>query len=320
MVRKAGKEGYTIFHMSDLHYDGDNVEIFKQVLDRLLEVAPEYIFITGDMVDNPGDDMEVPMVMVREAMRQVEIEKGRRPILKAVPGNHDFFYKGIYGVRRTKQFYRNFTEEERGSECFPDDLLIVCTFDSNRVMEPRGGMWRRFIQTCRPMTHGLVIERDMDNFSEWIRDAHQNIKESEYQSFLKVALVHHHPMPTRYNFLPKRADEGYMMLENAGVFIYRLIEEDFDLILHGHRHYPQFCRAAYDNHEGKEKEIAVLSCGSSGKSLDDWIRVVGHNFNVIRVGADGSVVVQKYIKQGSGAFHPSLTTITVRKPPRGKAS
>jgi hypothetical protein len=105
-----------------------------------------------------------------------------------------------------------------------------------------------------------------------------------------------------------------MMLENAGVFLYRMIQEEFSLILHGHRHYPQFCRATYYDQNGVEKDIGVLGCGSSGKKADEWIRIVGHNFNVITVRENGSVTATQYFKRGTGDFLPGLREIKVREP------
>ena len=312
----SGRNGYTIFHMSDMHYDGRNVDLFEVVLEQMVEISPEYILVTGDLVEGPGDDLGRPVAMMREAIVEVEKRIGRRPILRVVPGNHDFFFLGAYGIRRAKDFFREFSEQERGHYFSADDKIAIATFDSNRILEPRGGLWRRFVQLLRPMTHGLITERDLDGFSDWTRELKRSDGKEDYLASFKIALVHHHPMPTSYNFLPKLADEGFMMLENAGVFIYRLIQEEFDLILHGHRHVPQFCRAIYYDEEDIEREIAVLGCGSSAKSTDDKTRAFGRNFNLIRVDGNGTANAIQYFKRGTGSFIPGEKVIKIKGPRR----
>ena len=244
-------DGFNIFHMSDLHFNGKNLELLKIVLHHLVESAPRYVFITGDLVEGPGDDLDIAVTMIRNALREVERFAGFRPELKVVPGNHDFFYKGTYGWRRTWKFYRLFTKQERSHGFSPEDMIAIATFDSNQILEPRGSIWRKSVQLMRAMSHGLIIERDLDAFSEWTRQLRRSPDGERYVQSFKVALLHHHPMPTKYSFLPRMADEAFMMLENAGALLYRLIQEDFDLIIHGHRHYPQFCRAVYKNQDGK---------------------------------------------------------------------
>lgn len=307
-------DGFNIFHMSDLHFNGRNLELLKIVLHHLVESAPRYVFITGDFVEGPGDDLDVAVTMIRNALREVERFSGFAPILKVVPGNHDFFYKGTYGLRRTWKFHRLFTEEERSHSFFTGDMIAMATFDSNQIFEPRGGLWRKTVQLMRAMSHGLIIERDLDAFSEWARQLRRSPDGERYAQSFKVALLHHHPMPTKYSFLPRLADEGFMMLENAGALLYRLIQEDFDLIIHGHRHFPQFSRAVYKNQDGEERSVAVLACGSSAKKHDDWIRIVGHNFNIIRISWDGSVHAEQYFRRSTGAFLPGPNSTLIRGP------
>lgn len=316
----AGREGFTIFHLSDIHYEGKNVEIFELALEHLVEFSPEYVFVTGDVVEDPQKDITIPAEMIREALKAVEEKSGITPVFRIVPGNHDLFFMGAYGRKKNGKFFRTFTEEEMGHYFSSDHLLSVFTFDSNHIYEPRGDLWRKFIQIMRPMTHGLIIERDLDEFSDWTRGLKRSENRDKYLKSFKIALVHHHPMPTSYNFLPKLADEGYMMLENAGVVIYRLIQEEFDLILHGHRHVPQFCRAIYFDEDNVEREIAVLGCGSTSKKTDDKIRAVGHNFNVIKVDNNGSVTATQYIKRGTGSFvtGDKIIKIDMKKEEKGK--
>jgi 3',5'-cyclic AMP phosphodiesterase CpdA len=314
----SGEEAFSIFHLSDTHYDGENPEMFALVLEYLVEIAPRYVLMTGDVVEDPHDDMMPFTKMLKGALTKVEKKSGTKPVFLIVPGNHDFYWKGTYGFVVAQKFYRAFPESERSFHFSKENALTIAPFDSNRLFEPRGGPWRSFLQIIRYKTHGLIIEKDLDEFSENVRRLRRSGDRADFERSLKIAMVHHHPMPTSYNVLPPFADEGFMMLENAGVFMHRLIDEGFDMILHGHRHYPQFCRAVYLDSGGNEKMISVLGCGSSSKSTDLWIRLKGHNFNVIHVKRDGSVLAEQYFKFGTGEFIPSKKLVTIRGPRKGK--
>jgi len=310
---------YRIVHLSDLHYDGRNLGILAELVSHIVHIGPHFIVVTGDIADGPMGNFAVPAAMLRGAMKDVEGYHGFVPVLRVVPGNHDLYYKGTYGLRKTRKFYRVFTEEERGNYVSPESPITIAAFDSNQLYEPRGGFWRKSVQLLRFMSHGLIIERDLDAFAEWMGDVERSRQRPDHRNSLKIALLHHHPMPTTYSFLPRFADESFMMLESAGTFLSRLIENRFDLILHGHRHHPQFCRASYFDHEGVENQIAVLGCGSSAKRSDEWTRSVGRNFNVITLGPDGSVRATQYFKKGRSEFLPAVTDIQIRGPVLGDA-
>jgi 3',5'-cyclic AMP phosphodiesterase CpdA len=311
---ETDREEYRIVHLSDLHYDGANLDLLAELMSHIVEIGPRFVVVTGDIADGPMDDLTVPAAMLRGALNEIEGFHGFKPVLRVVPGNHDLFYKGTYGLRRTRKFYKAFTPEERGNYVSPDTPVTIATFDSNQLYEPRGGFWRKGVQLLRFMSHGLIIERDLDAFSEWIETIKRSPARDAYRRSLKIAVLHHHPMPTKYSFLPRLADESFMMLESAGTFLYRLIREKFDLILHGHRHHPQFCRASYFDHEGDESQIAVLGCGSSAIRSDEWTRYMGRNFNVITLRADGSVWATQYFKKGKQDFLPAVRDIRIRGP------
>lgn len=311
---ETGRNEYRIVHLSDLHYNGGDLDMLAEVMHHLVDIGPQFVIVTGDIVDGPMVDFSVPAAMLRGALKDIEGFHGFTPVLRVVPGNHDLFYKGTYGLRRTGKFYRAFTPEERGNFASPESPITIATFDSNQLYEPRGGFWRKCAQFARFMSHGLIIERDLDDFSRWIESIRQSESHEPQPGSLMIAALHHHPMPTAYGFLPRLADESFMMLENAGSFLGRLTRERFDLILHGHRHHSQFCRAAYFTHDGAESQIAVLGCGSSAGRSDEWTRSVGHNFNVITLLPDGSVRATQYYKRGKRDFLPAVRDIQIRGP------
>jgi 3',5'-cyclic AMP phosphodiesterase CpdA len=311
---KTDREEYRIAHLSDLHYDGSNLGLLAELRSHIVQIAPRFVIVTGDIVDGPTGDFAVVAAILRGALKDIESYYGFSPVLRVVPGNHDLFYKGTYGLRNTRRFYKAFTPEERGNYISPETPVTIATFDSNQLFEPRGGLVRKGIQLLRFMSHGLIVERDLDAFSEWIEEIERSPNGAALRESLKIAALHHHPMPTTYSFLPKLADESFMMLESAGTFLHRLIRERFDLILHGHRHHPQLSRVSYFDDTGAESQIAVIGCGSSAKRSDEWTRSVGHNFNVITRKPDRSVWITQYFKRGRSEFLPAVRDIRIRGP------
>jgi hypothetical protein len=131
------REEYRIVHLSDLHYDGANLDLLAELMSHIVEIGPRFVIVSGDIADGPMDDLTVPAAMLRGALKDIEGFHGFKPVLRVVPGNHDLFYKGTYGLRRTRTFYKAFTPEERGNYVSPDTPVTIATFDSNQLYEPR---------------------------------------------------------------------------------------------------------------------------------------------------------------------------------------
>jgi 3',5'-cyclic AMP phosphodiesterase CpdA len=90
--------------------------------------------------------------------------------------------------------------------------------------------------------------------------------QNDTKGFIKVALVHHHPV-----LLPSLVEpgRGYDALLNAGSMLRLLKDNGFHLILHGHKHYPQVFTFDPESAWSSEENISQLivvggSCGSCG--------------------------------------------------------
>jgi len=109
----------------------------------------------------------------------------------------------------------------------------------------------------------------------------------------RIALVHHHPVPIPYadkTSLTNR--EGFLVLHNAGTFMREMIKSDFDLILHGHKHYSNFTRVSYQLTPLDRGEIGIVASGTATVRNGN---AEGRNaFNVIRIYQNERVEVEQF--------------------------
>ncbi len=102
---------------------------------------------------------------------------------------------------------------------------------------------------------------------------------------LRVAVLHHHPMPIAVR--DKSLDdaerearlEPFLILKNSGDLVHELQRLKYDLILHGHKHRPQFARVELGADRPERYPILVLAGGSTAKRdeapSDNTLRDIG---------------------------------------------
>jgi 3',5'-cyclic AMP phosphodiesterase CpdA len=106
--------------------------------------------------------------------------------------------------------------------------------------------------------------------------------QKETEDFIKIALVHHHPVLIPSLVEPRR---GYDAIVNSGSLLRLLREQGFQLILHGHKHHPQIFSFDPESAWSAEQSIPHLivaggSCGS--RDLPTGVRST-NTYNVITV-------------------------------------
>ena len=82
----------------------------------------------------------------------------------------------------------------------------------------------------------------------------------------RIALLHHHALPIPYSDVKEglTSFEPFLVLRNAGTVLRELCRADFDLVLHGHKHYASFSRLGYSTDLEVAGELAVIAAGSAG--------------------------------------------------------
>jgi 3',5'-cyclic AMP phosphodiesterase CpdA len=92
---------------------------------------------------------------------------------------------------------------------------------------------------------------------------------------LRVAVLHHHPLPIAVrnkslnNQIVEAKLEPFLILKNGGDLILELQRQQFDLVLHGHKHRPQFARVELRADDPEDYPLLVLAGGSTAKSDED---------------------------------------------------
>ncbi len=250
----------------------------------------DLLFVTGDIADNSkirGRHEELASVFkwaqsyltkLCEGL-QIDPEKG----LFVIPGNHDVRWSGLLGSKADVELFKNKFARYMRHVFYPEMKLLVACFDSNCV--------KNFYESA----HGLVRMEDFTPLSEGITG------ESAKPEVLKIALVHHHPLPVSgaevdtpeawYEQIMRRKLVGLpqsMVLLNSGTFLQRLLDLDFRLVLHGHLHHRGYWRAHNMAVDGREGWLEVISVGSMGSPPINK----PHSFGVITIHRDGLIECQ----------------------------
>jgi 3',5'-cyclic AMP phosphodiesterase CpdA len=99
----------------------------------------------------------------------------------------------------------------------------------------------------------------------WVDNELRKIDPAKLRSYIKVAMVHHHPILIPSLAEPKRS---YDAINGAQHFLTRLHRHGFHVILHGHKHYPhtfhENIRNAFERTD--EHSIVVVAGGSCGST------------------------------------------------------
>lgn len=116
----------------------------------------------------------------------------------------------------------------------------------------------------------------------WADQQLKAIEPEKLRSYIKVAMVHHHPILIPSLAEPKRS---YDAINGAQLFLSRLHRYGFHVILHGHKHYPhtfhENVRNAFERTD--EHSIVVVAGGSCGSISLPKKRDATQTYNRIRI-------------------------------------
>lgn len=307
-----------IVHLSDLHAGNPFDEnLAHQLLDEIPRYEPHVIIVSGDLADQPRPRWLRMAARFLHDLRDrcQQSPTGRRPALLVVPGNHDVkiygnvsagfwgrMYFDVYFADCNEQlslptFFRRIQRyakwiskttwasllerlgviRSRPSGVKPWVLagnnLIVVSYDSNdTIFSARGRVRPEQISETR-----AALDRVLDSQADPMA--------------LRIALVHHHPLPIPYADAKSITNlEGFLVMENAGTFMREMVVHDFDLVLHGHKHFSNFSRISYQLSPIERAEIGVLAAGTATVRGGNQDRK--NSFNVIRLYDPGRAEIE----------------------------
>jgi 3',5'-cyclic AMP phosphodiesterase CpdA len=261
---------FCIVHLSDLHVGKSFDEpLWKVVCDSVTsspEAKPGMIIVSGDLVDGLRH-LQRAVGLVDALARRMG---GCRFI--AVPGNHDVRFGGWFpALFRWARFTwgrvrRAWDVKHRmghGFDIVPPVAIYVLDSNAEGYAAAGGVAKPEILEVANAVTN---IRRDRYLFVYGPR----------------VAVVHHHPLPVpriREGRLVVDREE-FMVLKNAGTLLAELARQDFDLVLHGHRHHDVVARWGYEEPSEGWHEIMVVGAGTATLGDPD----PGHNsFNLVFV-------------------------------------
>jgi 3',5'-cyclic AMP phosphodiesterase CpdA len=196
-----------------------------------------------------------------------------------VPGNHDLDWQRPTQSEKQERFRR--LCQPRSSILFspfsnppyayyPDFNLLVYAFNScpmggindpeveklalrfsavfSQLSEfPTGDELERALADLRRLGHqdpGFITVADLEAMDEALPEGHD--------SMFKIAVMHHNP-----SLVPAKDIDQYQSIVNGGVVKHRLMKRGFDLILHGHRHFPHCSYEEYLEDKTNRKATAA---------------------------------------------------------------
>jgi hypothetical protein len=320
-------------HLSDAHFtpetfakdQGASGAKSSRFQDRLLSelrrakgTEPIHLLLmTGDLVDSEMRDEDQHDLVLRKSKDFLDKLCSELAIPDAgrvyIPGNHDMKWHGLFGehdhVRppswnplkwfgkkppraipqsRRTQIFRELFPAFDEHRYYPElDLLIGC-FDSNDAIS-----WGE-------LATGAVNLASVDKL---VQELNQWAQERRPLPNLRLALVHHHPLPVppaEFLFpgkhwmdrsVGKRVEGApeMMLLRNGGTFIQRLIAEGFQAVLHGHLHCRNYWGPVYGINSGSHW-LEVISGPSLCANAEDH-----HSFGMLEISTtNGSIRYQNH--------------------------
>jgi len=285
----------TLLHLSDLHFRASTrtvgeKEQFLNSLETCLTTcrqegtAFDLVLVTGDLVDGAELGVDAWRAALDKTRAYLEnlclhVAVDPRQGLRVIPGNHDFRWKGNLYVTALKDAFEKTFADYRGHMLYTKLNLLLACFDSNATTY-------RF-----ELAKGRVDMAEFDQLARRIGDLPSEHRTQAEKTALRLALVHHHPLPiaesevleprSRWDWVFGRQLEGapeYMLLRNSGTFLHRLLRDNFRLVLHGHLHKRGYWRPSTFS-GGEDRWLEIIAAGSAGSPGPGD----AHTFNVVRI-------------------------------------
>lgn len=271
------------------------------------QLRPNMIIATGDLSDR-GDICSLELA--REYLLELRDFCGAEHVL-CVPGNHDVLSGRVQKLRKNP-FWRIVLW---GFSFFSKELSVIRDeskkLESKRTARAASILDQYSFVFCDPFppvdprhpvpiptvwgevlvflfdsvsvegmmaNEGQVAREDFTAVRDWrVGIDGQQTRESRFDSAVKIALLHHHPMGAPHSNAGA-LDRFYNAMRDGGAFLDVMNDLGFHFVLHGHEHRPFSCEITYGSRPGPP--LRVLAAGSSLHGEDDDKNI---SFNVIEI-------------------------------------
>lgn len=304
-----------IFHLSDIHFgrnhrfqpDPDAAGTvpldrgFPSLFEKLKEDLQSFealhadgtppqlaVCITGDLTQTASHSEFREAESFIRGLADTPLFGGKLGLSRVlcIPGNHDLKYdEHAVGPRWTEyaEFYKRLFNTHLDRE-HPEDFaqliespdLAGCIF---LCINSAASVVKNDVEAKR----GRIDQTQLQKIDNLLR----RVPAAELQHSLKIALIHHHPI-----LIPDLVEAGsnYDAIYNSGLLLSKLRAYGFQLVLHGHKHFPvtfsDDSRSAYSSSD--PIPMVVAAGGSIGSRALPSARSAVNCYNQISMKWDSS--------------------------------
>jgi len=259
------------------------VENFTQDFRELVareNINATHLLIAGD-ITNRGESIEFDLAekRIKDISQILEIPYSN---VFFVPGNHDGNWKhekesvdrgdtpekarsAKYINIKTNSFFSDLLDNSRFSSYYEDPYSALWESDDLIVVGVNSSAFDCYDKEIK---FGEVDLKCLEALEEQLINVHNDSRK------LKILLTHHHPKNYTDRTFPK-ADLSEM--KNAEDFLRFASRNQFDFIVHGHKHIPRFDYQL----DSEGYSVNILSAGSFSAQLKDWHNGVANFFHLI---------------------------------------
>lgn len=285
MLESPKPKSTRILQISDLHF-GDHDEV---AVNRIVQLAEslgketklDYIIVTGDLQNH----FFKGATAVKALLGRLEPFCDK---LLVIPGNHDYLIQGF--VDRRGSFWGLLG----CAALFPFApwaaavIAVACAASlwlPQWLFSRRYKKWWKGPDVVLDKENGLLLALLDSNSirSTWARGrvgifqlgrltrSLAELQETEpgYDKLVKIAVMHHHPLPAikpekAMGPVPGHKVDEMLLLDDAAEVLRTLADARFDVILHGHKHRAGVGRLDMEQGDGAvRRQLLVVACGTS---------------------------------------------------------
>jgi 3',5'-cyclic AMP phosphodiesterase CpdA len=297
-----------ILHISDLHLGNDFIpraifsrrrwwkkvmpELKKGLADAIERHDCDYIVISGDFVNKANKKAFLYSAeFIRDVLQEANVDI-RRQVL-TVPGNHDVSfmpYKHKDGFARLLP-YREFLLELYNENNLDKRTARFVHLDPNHKLF--------FLALDTTSLEGLLPGADGQIGREQLKWAEEEIEGyqglvPDFDDYVKIAIMHHHCVPLSGD---TAQSNQLMQLLDAGDVIQLLQKYSFNIVLHGHKHYPHINFLLRSD----SGAMTIVGAGTTTCPYVEEQRTFGNNYNLLEIDRD-YVTITRFKANPAGQF------------------
>ncbi|MFC0512673.1 metallophosphoesterase [Mucilaginibacter angelicae] len=304
-----------ILHLSDIHFGAHHIcnpphDGASAGFPKLADLISEDLQSDFDGLISPKENTDSPLIIAasgdftQRAEHNEFVEAGNflvkltdQPLLGkkvarkniyTIPGNHDVTFAASSHEERFQpyiNFYNKFYENIRPTAAshHAEKLtqIHIDNLNGNKIFIVEINCSMYVQQGTVDSSRGQI---DMESIRRLRLELTELAQKPDYNDYIKIAMMHHHVV-----LLPSfiEAGRGVDSILNAGYLLELLSSNNFHLILHGHKHYPQiFNYEPLPLWSANSTNIPqlVISGGSCGSNeLPNWVNTACNTYGLITI-------------------------------------